>query len=93
VTPDLFTYSGFTCETNYLPSAVGRTRTCDLLIRTHSLIGGLLEWDMWAWIDRNRLARPHMYASIGPQIWLSRVAIGLPPRYQQTTDSSIDDRQ
>jgi hypothetical protein len=56
-----------------------------------STIGGLLEWDMWAWIDGNRLARPHKYASIGPQIRLSRVAIGLPPRYQQTTAIAVCD--
>jgi hypothetical protein len=47
--------------------------------------GGLLEWDMWARIDRNRLPRPHKYASIGAQIKLSRVAMGAPPRHQQTT--------
>src|SRR5215212_10954066 len=49
------------------------------------LSGGLLEWDMWARIDRNRLPRRHKYASIGPQIRLYRVAIGPPPRHQQTT--------
>src|SRR5215217_2709014 len=47
--------------------------------------GGLLEWDMWARIDRNRLARLLKYASIRIQIRLSRVAIGPPPRHQQTT--------
>jgi hypothetical protein len=47
--------------------------------------GGLLEWDMWPRIDRKRLPLPHKYASIGPQIRLSRVAIGPPPRHQQTT--------
>src|SRR5829696_5737896 len=49
-------------------------------------IGGFLEWDMWARIDRNRLARLHKYASIRPQIRLSRIAIGPPPRHQQATD-------
>src|SRR5215211_1660927 len=47
--------------------------------------GGLLEWDMRARIDRNRLPRPHKYASIRPQIRLSRVAREPPPRHQQTT--------
>src|SRR5215212_6841779 len=41
---------------------------------------------MWARFDRNRLPRPHKYASIRPQIRLSRVAIGPSPRHQQTTD-------
>jgi hypothetical protein len=49
-------------------------------------IGGLLEWDMWARIDRSRLARSHKYASIRPQIGLPRFPIGPPPRHQQTTD-------
>jgi hypothetical protein len=48
-------------------------------------IGGLLEWDMWARIDRNRLPRPLKYAPFRLQIRLSRVAIGPPPRHQQTT--------
>jgi hypothetical protein len=48
--------------------------------------GGLLEWDMWAGIDGNGRARLYKYASIRPQIRLSRVAIGSPPRHQQTTD-------
>src|SRR5215208_25524 len=52
--------------------------------------GGLLEWDMWARIDRNRLPRLLKYASIRPQIRLSRVAIGPPPRHQQTTDKPTD---
>jgi hypothetical protein len=63
------------------PNAVPFKRT-----RYH---GGLLEWDMWARIDRNRLAGLHEYASIGPQIRLSRVALGPPPRHQQTTDHSV----
>jgi hypothetical protein len=48
--------------------------------------GGLLEWDMWIRIHRSRLARPHKYASIGPQISLSRVPIEPPHRHQQTID-------
>src|SRR5215208_2350004 len=48
--------------------------------------GGLLEWDMWARIHRSRLARLHKYASIGPQIRLSRVPIESPHRHQQTID-------
>jgi hypothetical protein len=36
-------------------------------------------------IDRNRLPQPLKYASIRPQIGLSRVAIEPPPRHQQTT--------
>src|SRR5215203_5634397 len=51
--------------------------------------GGLLKWDLWARIDRNRLLRPHKYASIGTQIRLSRVAIGPPPRHQQTTATAF----
>src|SRR5215207_5226396 len=53
--------------------------------------GGLLEWDMWARIDRNRLPRPLKYAPFRPQIRLSRVAIGPPPRHQQTTDTACCD--
>src|SRR5215204_3275955 len=49
--------------------------------------GGLLEWDMCARIDRNRLARPHTYASFRPQIRVFQLAIGPPPRHQQTTAS------
>jgi hypothetical protein len=41
---------------------------------------------MWARIDGKRLARLLKYASDRPQIRLSRVAIGPPPRHQQTTD-------
>jgi hypothetical protein len=51
--------------------------------------GGLLEWDMWASIDRNRLPRPHKYASIRPQFRLSRVASGPSPLHQQTTATAI----
>jgi hypothetical protein len=53
------------------PNAVPFKRT-----RYH---GGLLEWDMWARIDRNRLAGLHEYASIGPQIRLSQSQLGLLP--------------
>jgi hypothetical protein len=35
-------------------------------VRAGGPIGGLLEWDVWARIDRNRLPRPHKYASIRP---------------------------
>jgi hypothetical protein len=48
-------------------------------------IGGLLEWDMWARIDRSRLARSHKYASIRPQIGLPRFPIGPPPIPNRTS--------
>jgi hypothetical protein len=47
--------------------------------------GGLLELEVWARIDRNRLAWSYKYASIRPQIKLFQVAIEPPHRHQQTT--------